>query len=129
MSAGYFFDLSMLYFFENRNLDSWDLKILKLSFQKSLSFVLTFFFLVITHLFLFLVMGKSILQELLVAISILLLSVVSLPIFFLFLWLTDTSKSISDLLFSPMILSGIGILFFSLYLGRMLFLFLKSIKA
>ena len=74
-------------------------------------------------------MGKSILQELLVIISILLLSVVCLPIFFLFLWLTDTSKSISDLLFFPMILSGVVVLFFSLYLGRMLFVFLKSIKA
>jgi len=104
-------------------------KNIEIEFSKEFIFCFTPQFLVITHLFLFLVMGKSILQELLVAISILLLSVVSLPIFFLFLWLTDTSKSISDLLFFPMILSGIGILFFSLYLGRMLFVFLKSIKA
>ena len=97
----------------------------------SKDFILSFNpqFLTLTHLFLFLIMGKSILQELLVIISILLLSVVCLPIFFLFLWFTDTSKSISDLLFFPMILSGVGVLFFSLYLGRMLFVFLKSIKA
>jgi hypothetical protein len=73
-------------------------------------------------------MGKSILQELLVVVSILLLSVVCLPIFFMFLWFADTSKSISDLLFLPTILSGVGVLFFSLYLGRMVFVFLKSIK-
>ena len=97
----------------------------------SKDFILSFnpHFLILPHLFLFLIMGKSILQELLVIISILLLSVVCLPIFFLFLWLTDTSKSISDLLFFPMIVSGVGVLFFSLYLGRMLFVFLKSIKA
>jgi hypothetical protein len=74
-------------------------------------------------------MGKIILKELLIAISILLLSVLGLPIFFMFFWLSDTSKSIAELLFLPMILLGIGILFITLYLGRMLFSLLKSIKA
>jgi hypothetical protein len=74
-------------------------------------------------------MGKIILKELLVAISILLLSVIGLPIFFMFFWLSDTTKSISELLYLPMVLLGIGILFITLYLGRMLYSLLKSIKA
>jgi hypothetical protein len=74
-------------------------------------------------------MGKIILKELLVAISILLLSVIGLPIFFIFFWLSDTTKSISELLYLPMVLLGIGILFITLYLGRMLYSLLKSIKA
>jgi hypothetical protein len=74
-------------------------------------------------------MGKSILQEILVGISLLLLAVLCLPIFFMFLWLTDTTKSIADLLFLPNILAGIVILFVVLYFGRIVFKLLKSVKA
>lgn len=74
-------------------------------------------------------MGKSVLQEVLVIISLLLLAIVCLPVFFLFLWLTDANKSISDLLILTNILSGIGILFLVMYFGRMFFTLLKSLKA
>lgn len=74
-------------------------------------------------------MGKSILQEFLVGISLLLLAVLCLPIFFMFLWLADTSNSLSDLLFLPNILAGIVILFMVLYFGRIVFKLLKSVKA
>lgn len=80
-------------------------------------------------LFLFLVMGNVILRELLVILSILLLSVIGLPVFFMFLWLADTTSSLSELLFLPTILIGIGILFFTLYFARMFYSVLKSIKA
>lgn len=74
-------------------------------------------------------MGKSILQEILVGISLLLLAVLCLPFFFMFLWLTDTTKSVSDLLFLPNILVGIVILFIVLYFGRIVLKLLKSVKA
>jgi hypothetical protein len=74
-------------------------------------------------------MMKSFFQGVLVAISLLLLAVLCLPIFFYFLWLTDTTKSIADLLFLPNILTGIVILFIALFFGRIVLVLLKSIKA
>jgi hypothetical protein len=72
---------------------------------------------------------KSFFQGVLVAISLLLLAVLCLPIFFYFLWLTDTTKSIADLLYLPNILTGIVILFIALFFGRIVLVLLKSIKA
>jgi hypothetical protein len=63
------------------------------------------------------------------AISLLLLAVPCLPVFFFFLWLSDTTKSIADLLFLPNILIGIVILFIALSFGRIIFVLLKSVKA
>jgi hypothetical protein len=74
-------------------------------------------------------MMKSFFQGVLVAISLLLLAVLCLPIFFYFLWLTDTTKSIADLLYLPNILTGIVILFIALGFGRIVLVLLKSIKA
>jgi hypothetical protein len=74
-------------------------------------------------------MGKDILQEILVGFSLLLLAVLCLPIFFMFLWLTDTTKSVSDLLVPLNILFGIGILFIVLYFGRIVLKLVKSVKA
>jgi hypothetical protein len=61
---------------------------------------------------------KSFFQGVLVVISLLLLAVLCLPVFFYFLWLSDTTKSIADLLFLPNILIGIVILFIALSFGR-----------
>jgi len=72
---------------------------------------------------------KSFFQGVLVVISLLLLAVLCLPIFFYFLWLTDTTKSIADLLYLPNILTGIVILFIALFFGRIVLVLLKSIKA
>jgi putative effector of murein hydrolase LrgA (UPF0299 family) len=57
------------------------------------------------------------------------LAVLCLPIFFIFLWLTDTTKSLADLLYLPDILTGIVILFIALFFGRLVLVLLKSIKA
>jgi putative effector of murein hydrolase LrgA (UPF0299 family) len=72
---------------------------------------------------------KSFFQGVLVVISLLLLAVLCLPIFFYFLWLSDTTKSIADLLFLPNILIGIVILFIALSFGRIVLVLLKSVKA
>lgn len=74
-------------------------------------------------------MFKSILKEILVGFSLLLLAVPCLPIFFIFLWLTDTSIPFADLLYLPNILVGIIILFVILYFGRIVFKLTKSVKA
>jgi len=74
-------------------------------------------------------MMKSFFQGVLVVISLLLLAVLCLPIFFYFLWLSDTTKSIADLLFLPNILIGIVILFIALSFGRIVLVLLKSVKA
>jgi hypothetical protein len=74
-------------------------------------------------------MMKSFFQGVLVAISLLLLAVLCLPVFFYFLWLSDTTKSIADLLFLPNILIGIVILFIALSFGRIVLVLLKSVKA
>jgi hypothetical protein len=74
-------------------------------------------------------MLKSFFQGVLVAITLLLLAVLCLPIFFIFLWLTDTTKSLADLLYLPDILTGIVILFIALFFGRLVLVLLKSIKA
>ena len=67
-------------------------------------------------------------KEILVALSIFLLSIVGLPVFFLFLWLTDTTKSFSELMDLPHLLSGLGILFLVLYFARMILIASKSLK-
>jgi hypothetical protein len=72
---------------------------------------------------------KSFFQGVLVIISLLLLAVLCLPVFFYFLWLSDTTKSIADLLFLPNILIGIVILFIALSFGRIVLVLLKSVKA
>jgi hypothetical protein len=72
---------------------------------------------------------KSFFQGVLVVISLLLLAVLCLPVFFYFLWLSDTTKSIADLLFLPNILIGIVILFIALIFGRIVLVLLKSVKA
>jgi hypothetical protein len=72
---------------------------------------------------------KSFFQGVLVVISLLLLAVLCLPVFFYFLWLSDTTKSIADLLFLPNILIGIVILFIALSFGRIVLVLLKSVKA
>ena len=74
-------------------------------------------------------MLKIFFQGVLVAITLLLLAVLCLPIFFIFLWLTDTTKSLADLLYLPDILTGIVILFIALFFGRLVLVLLKSIKA
>jgi hypothetical protein len=74
-------------------------------------------------------MMKSFFQGVLVVISLLLLAVLCLPVFFYFLWLSDTTKSIADLLFLPNILIGIVILFIALSFGRIVLVLLKSVKA
>jgi len=43
--------------------------------------------------------------------------------------LTDTTKSLADLLYLPDILTGIVILFIALFFGRLVLVLLKSIKA
>lgn len=79
--------------------------------------------------FLFLIMGKKIMKEVLVGISILLLAILLLPVFIGFLWLTDPSTSFGELLILQNIVVGVSVLFFLLYFGRLFTALLKSTKA
>jgi len=79
--------------------------------------------------FLFLIMGKKIMKEVLVAISLLLLAILLLPVFIGFLWLTDTSISFAELFVLSNLVVGSSVFFFLLYFSRLFIALLKSTKA
>jgi len=74
-------------------------------------------------------MGKKIMKEVLIAISLLLLAILLLPVFIGYLWLTDTSISFAELLVLPNLVVGSSVLFFLLYFSRLFTALLKSTKA
>lgn len=73
-------------------------------------------------------MVKSISKEILLFVIYLFGAVLCLPFFFIFLWLTDSTVAISDLLTFTYIFSGLVILLLNIYFGRWLLLLLKSIQ-
>ncbi len=74
-------------------------------------------------------MSKIIFQEVLLFVTYLFVAFLCLPIFFIFLWLTDNATPVSQLFILPYILVGVGIILFNIYFGRWLFVVLKSLKA
>lgn len=74
-------------------------------------------------------MSKIIFQEVLLFITYLLVAFLCLPIFFIFLWLTDNATPVSEMFISPYILGGLAIILLNIYLGRWLLVVLKSLKA
>gem|GEM_PF-6081133 len=67
-------------------------------------------------------------MEILMFMFLLIIGVLSLPIFFFFLWIADSSSSYSSLITIRWSIAGVIVNVFSIYFGRVIFFVLKNLN-